>query len=281
MEKLVLALKALIIGGSMLVPGVSGGTMALLLGIYNDMISAVSSFFKDKKKNAIYLVFVGIFAIIGMMLFAKPLSMLTEKYNFVMMYFFLGAVAGSVPFIFRKAHETESEKSDKSQRIISAGLYIIVGMILVTMLGLIPQDMMDLGSWNGVWGYVMLLCTGVVAAVALVLPGISVSYMLLVLGMYEKTINSITNFELQFIMPLGIGLLLGIILTTRLLENALNKFPRATYLIILGFIIGSMVSVFPGVPNGIYLILSPISFVVGFISIYLLGKLDKRNMGKL
>ncbi len=275
MGKLILALKAIIIGGSMLVPGVSGGTMALLLGIYNDMISAVSSFFKDKKKNAIYLLFIGIFGIIGMVLFAKPLSMLTEKYNFVMMYFFLGAVAGSVPFIYKKAHDLENKRVNQSQKIISAVIYIIVGIILVTLLGMIPQDMMDLGSWNGVGGYVMLLCTGIVAAVALVLPGISVSYMLLVLGMYEKTINSITNFELQFIMPLGIGLLLGIILTTRLLENALNKYPRATYLIILGFIIGSMASVFPGIPNGAYLILSPISFVVGFMSIYMLGKLDK------
>ena len=192
-----------------------------------------------------------------------------------MMYFFLGAVAGSVPFIFRKAHETESKKAKKSPQILSAAVYVIVGVILVTLLGMIPEDMMDLGNWNGVWGYVMLLCTGIVAAIALVLPGISVSYMLLVLGMYEKTINSITNFELQFIMPLGIGLLLGIILTTKLLENALNKHPRPTYLIILGFIIGSMVSVFPGIPNGIYLILSPISFAVGFMSIYLLGKLDK------
>ena len=275
MRKLILALKAIIIGGSMLVPGVSGGTMALLLGIYNDMISAVSSFFKDKKKNAIYLLFIGLFGIIGMVLFAKPLSILTEKYNFVMMYFFLGAVAGSVPFIFRKAHETESKKAYTSQKIITAVVYVIVGIILVTLLGMIPQDMMDLGNWNGVGGYVMLLCTGIVAAVALVLPGISVSYMLLVLGMYEKTINSITNFEVEFIMPLGIGLLLGIILTTKLLENALNKHPRPTYLIILGFIIGSMVSVFPGIPNGIYLVLSPISFVAGFMSIYLLGKLDK------
>lgn len=275
MGKLILALKAIIIGGSMLVPGVSGGTMALLLGIYNDMISAVSSFFKDKKKNTMYLLFIGIFGIIGMVLFAKPLSLLTEKYNFVMMYFFLGAVAGSVPFIFKKAHQTENKRANQRQKIISAVVYIIVGIILVTLLGMIPQDMMDLGSWNGVWGYVMLLCTGIVAAVALVLPGISVSYMLLVLGMYEKTINSITNFELQFIMPLGIGLLLGIILTTRLLENALNKYPRATYLIILGFIIGSMVSVFPGIPNGVFLIISPISFAVGYMSIYMLGKLDK------
>ena len=89
---------------------------------------------------------------------------------------------------------------------------------------------------------------GVIAAVALVLPGISISYLLLVMGLYDEIMRAIGDFYLPFLIPFGVGLILGVVLTTRLLERAMNRHPLPTYLIILGFMFGSMVEVFPGIP---------------------------------
>ena len=87
----------------MMVPGVSGGSMAMILGVYDDLISAVSSFFKNPKGN---LIFLGAFtapALLGMVLFAEPLLNIIESYRLIAMYFFMGAVAGSIPMIYDKA----------------------------------------------------------------------------------------------------------------------------------------------------------------------------------
>ena len=93
----------MIVGGTMLVPGVSGGSMAMILGIYDRLISSVSSFMKNKKENLIFLALFCLGGGLGMILFARPLLGLIERFPMPMMYFFLGAVAGGVPMIFKEA----------------------------------------------------------------------------------------------------------------------------------------------------------------------------------
>ena len=99
---------------------------------------------------------------------------------------------------------------------------------------------------------------------ALVLPGISVSYLLLVMGLYDKVILAVSQLYLPLLLPLGFGAVLGVVLTTRLLETAMKRYPRATYLTILGFLLGSAASVFPGIPSGAELIVCPLLFLAGF-----------------
>ncbi|MDF2685874.1 MAG: hypothetical protein K0S55_1055, partial [Clostridia bacterium] len=94
--------KGVVTGASMLIPGVSGGTMAIILGYYNNLISSVSSFFKDPKKNFFTLLIYCGGAGIGILLFAKMLLFVTNTFPMPMMYLFTGAVIGSVPMLYRK-----------------------------------------------------------------------------------------------------------------------------------------------------------------------------------
>ena len=97
MKHLIIALKGLFVGGTMLVPGVSGGSMAMILGIYHELIASISSFLKHKKES---LLFLGVFvvgALVGMALFARPLEALIERFPMPTLYFFIGAVVGGVP----------------------------------------------------------------------------------------------------------------------------------------------------------------------------------------
>lgn len=259
-------LKGLFVGGSMLIPGVSGGSMAMILGIYDKLITSVSSFFKHKKQSIIVLGTFVLGAGIGILLFAKPLLYLTDTFTFPMMYLFMGAVVGSIPMIYKKA--------DIKKISLSVILYTILGMAIIFMISLIPEELFSVNLDIGVTDILLLVIAGIVAAIALVLPGISVSYMLLVLGMYEETMKAIDQFYLPYLIPLGVGVLLGIILTTRILEKAMNTYTAPTYLIILGFVIASVIEVFPGIPSGINIIISIGTFLIGYFAIRKLSAFD-------
>lgn len=225
----------------MLVPGVSGGSMAMILGIYQELISAVSSFRKQKKSNFLFLAVFCISAAFGMLAIAEPISHLIDLFPKPTMYFFIGAVAGGIPLVFREAKATAF-----SWKI---PVYILLGGIIVSAITLLPVNTAGVQEGEGIQDFLFLFAAGVIAAVALILPGISVSYLLLLLG--------------------GV---IGIILTTKLLEKVMTRFPQPTYLIILGFILGSVISIFPGFPSFSELAVCIATFSVGFVSIYLISR---------
>ena len=263
------AVKGLIIGGTMLVPGVSGGSMAIILGIYDELVSSVSSFMKSKRKHFLFLLVFGVSGLVGMFLFSKPLLRLIEAYPMPMLYFFMGAVAGGVPLIF---------KQSQLKRFSVRGLfYVLLGLAIVLGLAVIPvsggQSAMD----ADLKGILYLALAGFIAAVALVLPGISVSYLLLVMGLYDELMRAISQFYMPFLIPLGVGLILVIILTTKILEKAMNSYPQPTYLIILGFVLGSMGEVFPGIPTGIEIPVCACTLLAGFGCIMLLSYREAKN----
>lgn len=230
-------LKGLCVGGTMLVPGVSGGSMAMILGIYDKLITSVSSFFACKKRNALFLLLFALGGGAGMLLFANPLLYLLQRYPLVLRWFFIGAVAGSTPMMLKKA-----QIHSVSWRL---PVFLVVGFSAVALFSILPAADAS-GAENP--GALFLICAGLVAAVALVLPGISVSYLLLMMDMYNTVIQSISRLYLPYLLPLGAGVLLGIILTTKLLERAMEKHPQQTYLLILGFVLGSLPELFPGFP---------------------------------
>lgn len=262
-KNLFTVLKGMIVGGTMLVPGVSGGSMAMILGVYDKLVSSVSSFRKHKRESFFFLALFSLGGGLGMLLFANPLLSLIERYPMPMLYFFLGAVAGGVPLIFKQA-----EIKSFSWKV---PLYITVGLLVVALFSILPTGAFQSEMEAGIISFLLLMLAGFIAAVALVLPGISVSYLLLIMGLYDETMRAISDFYLPFLVPLGIGLLLGIVLTTKVLERAMTKHPQPTYLIILGFVIGSMAEVFPGIPTGPELLLSLFMLAAGFCAIRLLS----------
>lgn len=230
----------LVIGATMMVPGVSGGSMAMILGIYDRLIGAVSSFRKELRKNLFFLLSFAVGGAMGMFLFSAPLSWMLERFPMQTRYFFLGAVFGGVPLICKKAGGKIMEGSSLT--------YVMTGILLVFLLALLPAEPGS-GMKGASFGYqAMLILMGVPIASALVLPGISVSHFLLLLGLYDKLIAAIRSLDISFLAPLGLGALLGVILITKLLEYVLKKYPKPSYLIILGFVLGSVMELFPGFP---------------------------------
>ena len=258
--------KSLIVGSTMLVPGVSGGSMAMILGIYTKLISAVSSFMKNKLSNFFFLSVFLAGSLLGIVSFSKPILHLIETYPMPMLYFFMGAVAGSVPLMLKQAQI--------KQFSWTTPVYIALGFLVVFFFETTPISGVSADDGADWYTYFLLIIAGFIAAIALVLPGISVSYMLLLLGLYDETMRAASEFYLPFLLPLGFGLVAGILLTTKLLEKLMNEYPRPTFLIILGFILGSLLELYPGIPAGKEIIICFAALILGFSIIKYISSKD-------
>jgi len=275
-DDLVIFVKGYAIGSSMSVPGVSGSTMAILLGIYDRLISSVSNFFKDIKSNLLFLVKFSIGACAGIGTLSFLIKWLLEKFPLPVSSFFLGAVVGGIPALYKKTKESSFR--------ISSAVYLLLGLAIVISIGFIPAGSVDISIGSGITHYLMLLLTGIIIALALVLPGISTSHMLLVLGMYDDMLTAITGFDVAYVAILGIATLIGVFLITKPLEWIMNKYPYQTYWTIIGFVIGSTYEIFrdtilPAIPGSAgalwwigFGIMSVAAFILGFMAIKALSR---------
>lgn len=277
MKQLEIFLKGLWIGGTMTVPGVSGGTMAILLGIYDRLIGAVSGLvpgkqnYGDRKTVVKHILFLTVFlagAGFGMLAFAKLISGLLEQpvTGSYVRFFFLGAVAGGIPLILASAKVKKFS--------VWLLLLPVVGAGLVYGLSFLPEEMFSLETAGGPGASLLKLAGGTLLAVALVLPGISASQMLYTLGIYEELISCIGDLCLLPLIPLGIGTAFGTLLVTKTLDMLMKKYPRQTFLIIFGFILGSLPELFPRNAAGNSL-LCGVCMAIGFVAAYWVGKKER------
>lgn len=275
-SNLAIMLKGFIIGSSMSVPGVSGGTMAILLGIYDKLINTISNFLKDIKGNTIFLFKFCIGSGVGIGSLAFVIKWLLETFPFPVSFFFLGAVLGGIPALYKKTKESKFG--------IASVIYFFIGLGVVISIGFLPVGNFNISTASGLTYFIMLLVTGVILALALILPGISTSHMLLVLGMYDAMLMAITEFNVVYIGIIGVSTLVGIFLITKPIEWTMKRFPHQTYCMIIGFVLGSTLEIFRdkiivAVPLNAGLtwwipsaILSTITFVLGYQSIMSLSR---------
>lgn len=258
-------LKGIFIGIATLVPGVSGGTIAIILGIYDDLIHAVSSFHKDWKKHISLLLQVCLGGFLGFGIFSRLLGNALLKYPYVMQYLFMGIIVGGLPVLFSRTSVSDGQRK-------RGYVFLIAGFALVLIMSSKPTAIISIAASHTILSTVFLFIAGIVIAAALVLPGISGSFMLLVLGLYSFTLDAINNVNVPIIIPLGLGIIAGTLITSRIVEKLLQKYPRKTYMLIIGFVLGSLIEVFPGIPSEGSLAASVIALIVGFCSTYWLGK---------
>lgn len=259
-----------IIGALMLLPGVSGGTTAIILGIYDKIVSAVSSFRKNIKKNLIFLGTLALGGGIGVLLLAKPLETLVGLWYGPLCCLFGGLTMGSVPMLLKKTGAKLNVKD-----ILKVALWLVVGAAIVVGIEFMPEDMLTLGD-SGILRFVLLFVLGIIFSVGFVLPGISLSYLMLVFGVYTPLLAAVSGLDIMFLLPLALGILVGTVLTTKLLETCMNKYPLPTYTVITGFVAGSVVAllmndIIPNLPwtDGWYNIPVCVAlFAVGFAGVF-------------
>lgn len=254
-------LKGFIIGFCMLVPGVSGGTIAVLFGIYRELVSTVSSFFKNFKKNFLFLFTFCIGALPGFYLASKVLSPLLEKFPTIIPFLFCGIILAGVPFLWKKS----GIKKPNWKHLIA----LLGGIAVIILIELLPEANISVigSSQMQFTDILVLLCVGICVVISMVLPGLSTSHILLIFGMYNQTLDAIKTFNFGFIIPFGISVIVGIFLIAKLIDFLFKKFPEIMYCVIIGFVVASIYAVIKVLPVGIDWVYSIALFLIGFFGI--------------
>lgn len=274
-DKMVLFVKGIVLGISFIIPGVSGGTLAVLMGIYEDLIEAAGNFYKSVKnfkKYFLYLLPIGFGVVFSVAICARIIKFGLEKAPIATMLIFLGLILGGLPKLFKSV----SKKAGlKEVLLMLVGVVIVGGMLFI-----------DKGSSNvsfsnmSVVGYILLFLVGMLASGTMVVPGISGSFTLMLIGYYEpilNVINDLTAFKnlssnVLVIIPFVLGIAIGIVVIAKIIDFMLRKYHAATYYVIIGFVLASVISVmyqlFQYSYNFIHLIVGLVLMCINALFVY-------------
>ena len=273
---ILLTIKGFILGVANIIPGVSGGTLAITLGIYQDLIGAISHIFKNLKNNLKFLIPLGIGMVIAILLGSKVISFSLDNYPLPTTLFFIGLIVGGIPLLTNKV-------KGKKKSPLNIAMFLLTFSIIMIMTFLNEGNNIVNLSNVTILNIFLLFIVGVVAAATMVIPGISGSFVLMLLGYYKPivaTIGNLTNFSLlghniMILAPFGIGVLIGIILIAKLIEYLLKKHETTTYYAILGFVTSSVIGLGIGLigteTSTLQILVGLVLFVLAFGIGYKLG----------
>lgn len=273
-------LKGFAMGTSDLVPGVSGGTIALLLGIYNQFIASISGIFSRRFWPSFTFL---IPIIIGMLLAMGSLSnlfnYLLSQHHIPTMFFFGGLIIGIVPYLL-KISNYKTSFTTKHYMTVIAGIAILIVITLMNNGDKHAGETLTLSTGLIIKYFIAGMC----ASSAMLLPGISGSFMLLVFGVYGTVMLAISevvklNFTgLPILLAVGFGVLAGFIISSKIIQYFLTHHKLMTFALIIGFVVGSLFAVFPGLPTNIVMwFVSLVVFIIGFIVSLTLGRITAEN----
>ncbi len=246
--------KGVLIGMANVIPGLSGGTVALLTGLYSHLTEAVGNFFlvswKKRWSYLRFLSFVVAGAIVGIWLFAKMLTRLYESYPEPVGFFFLGLVAATLPALLKDL--PREERASKRGWVL-----FLIGFLITFSLGFIKQKMGVAGEEEGfsslftpittVRDGLFLFFVGVVASATMIIPGISGAFILLLLGVYYRILAFVDQYYLLGIFVVGLGAVVGIVLFAKILNFLLVRYQTLSVFFITGLIVASLSILYPGI----------------------------------
>lgn len=261
--------RGILIGATDVIPGISGGTIALLLGIYERLIEAINGFFsKDWKKQLGFLIPLGIGMGMAIFIFANVIEWLFIHHPTPTLYFFLGLILGVLPFLFAKVD------AKNTFRVKQFG-FMLVGLLLILGLGRLNAGEVEIITNLTPSTYLLLFVSGMIGSSALILPGVSGSFMLLVLGVYPTVISAVSNLKFDILIVTGLGIVLGFIIMSRIVGYFLDKYFTLTFATTIGLVFGSFFAIFPGLPGsfGLFFV-SVLTFFTGLVTAYILGRVE-------
>lgn len=256
MKFLVDVIKGMLVGVANVIPGVSGGTMMVSMGIYEKIIGVVNNLFKDIKKSILTLLPIGIGLVLGVAVFSFIIPFCLEEYPFPTCFCFIGLILGGVPAIIKPAKESLNKEGKK----INVGHIVIFAALFALAVGMAAMNETETNSANFELTpifMIIMLAVGVISAATMVIPGVSGSLVLMILGFYGGIMSSISGFissvlafdwtlifhYVGILAPFGIGVIVGIFAVAKLIEWLFAKYPSYTYGGILGLIVASPVAI--------------------------------------
>jgi len=227
---------------SIFAPGFSGSLVAIAMGIYHEAVRILSNPFKQLKKNVIFCAPIGIGMVISAVLFVIAFRQLFDSYEKAMYLLFAGLIAGSIPIVFKEVRKIGFKLYYLIGAVGAFLLAITIG-IFATGSGLMSGDTATMSDWPG------LAIGGIAAGVTAWIPGMSLSTVLIILGVFSPLIysaESLLRGDLSYILPIGLFLVcavIGLMSAAKGIKIVFEKYPGFSNTTVLGFIFGSLVSI--------------------------------------
>ena len=261
-----------------LIPGVSSGTIALLLGVYEQLLSSIKGLLgKSYRKSLQFLIPLVIGMGVSLLTLSSVMTYLLETHPIPTQMAFVGLVIGVLPMLWRLSRVRETFKAPHIIMFI-IGLGLLIGMSFIT-----PEEVAHSPEITTML-LVKLFFAGMLAAMTLLLPGISGSLVLLILGYYYLIVSSISeltslNFAvLPILIAVGLGILVGLYVGSVIISFLFTHFKYVTYAGVMGLVLGSVLSIYPGLPTSPTMwIVTIITFIIGFSVSFLLGLVGEKE----
>jgi putative membrane protein len=276
---LILTLKGIVYGVTNLLPGIGGGLILIILGIYQEFVSSVGNFFlelRNWRKNLAFIIPMLLGAGIGMVVFAKGVTYVMDQFPVVSMFLFMGLVVGTIPSVLKQTADMKLT--------VGRGVALLAGILVVILFKFAERRSLSAGwstNANSVGGFLYFFISNLLAGGASVTPGMDGSYVWMLTGIFDKVmaaIGSVTGLKALFaagggglgialgsihwavLLATGIGAVVGIIFFSKLIDIAIKRVPSITYYVVLGLVIASIYGLWPStIENGL---LWPIGAVV-------------------
>lgn len=270
--------KGIFVGIGAILPGLSGGVLAMIFGIYDPLIAFLSNIKKNFKKNILYFAPIILGMGIGVLLFAFVVEKAFGKYEALFTCLFIGFVVGTLPLLYKKAGSKGRSAKHNIVLAVSAAAIFILMMIGNALPNLAPSF--------PVW-----IMSGVLVALGFIVPGMSPSNFLIYFGLYDKMSAGIASFDFGVLIPLGIGFVLCIVLFSKLVAKLFDEHFASMSHFIVGMVVGSSIAIFPSTVFPAFsaeglaaaeltfqsaLLFSLILFAIGVLLSYLFSKVEEK-----
>lgn len=227
--------RGILIGCANIIPGVSGGTVAVSVGVFDTIILSVNGLIgerENRKRHFFTLLPILVGVLIGLLLFSKLISFLFDAAPLPTFAAFLGMVLGSLPMLAKNSLKEGFRPISLVWFIAAAGLVLLMEYSQGSLTVKEPYTFISA---------ILLMLAMMFASASMVMPGLSGSFVMLLLGWYEISISALANFEWLKLLPMVVGALLGIVLVSKLMASLLKNHYASTYAAIMGFVCGSIV----------------------------------------
>ncbi len=248
-------IKGLFIGIGAVAPGVSGGALAVIFGIYEKITDAIAGIFKDFRKNVIFFFPIALGGGVGVLAFSRIMKYLFLHYEVQVKYLFIGLMLGTLPSVLKQANKKGFKRVYIIPCIIAFGVTLLAIVLEKVGINIIPEVKP---------GILQLAAYGAIIGLGTIVPGISASFVLMYIGAYQVVLEGIANIDLAVLVPVGAGFVVSIVLFAKLISLLFKRIYGYTYYAVLGFVMGSIIAIFPGIAFNLKYLISIFIFAVGF-----------------
>lgn len=248
--------KGILIGAGCILPGISSGVLCVIFGIYDLLLDSVLNFFHDIKKNFAFLCPIALGGLIGLIEFSKLLQYLLSKYTMQTKSIFVGLIFGGVIILLKNEI---AKKEWKKQNIIYFLITFAIGTFMVYL-----EKKLQIRNLESV-SFLYLTLSGFLMSIGIVVPGVSSTIILMLLGTYSYYLNSVSNLYFPILIPMLIGVVVGSLVFMKIIKRLLENHYEKTMFSIIGFSMGSIFVLFPDILTIYDFVISIVCCICGYL----------------